>query len=193
MPGDASGRGPDRPSAPSPPARTLSGVTPEAFATARHEGQTRKGGDLPYIVHPRGVAALLAFHYPGQPDLEAAGWLHDTLEDTPTTPQELGRLFGPEVRRLVEAVTRRDGMPFEPPSEAQAMRLKVADALDNITFTIAELRSGVDVFVRFRDGRGKIPYWRGIADAAADLLGREPIVARLIAAVDEVTRLADGV
>lgn len=160
-------------------------MTPEKFARQRHAGQPRKGTDLPYIVHPEGVARILERRYPENIDLIAAGWLHDTLEDTPTTPEELEAHFGTEVRRLVESVTRRQGEDFHPPTYVDAMRLKAADALDNVTLTLEGLRRGEPVFERFKQGAAKVSYWRRIADAAGRLLGSEPLVADLGAAVDE--------
>ncbi len=168
-------------------------MTPAEFARRAHAGQLRKGTDLPYIVHPEGVARILAHHYPGRTDLEAAGWLHDTLEDTAATPRELEERFGPDVRRLVEAVTRRGDWPFHAPADPDAMRVKAADALDNVTMTIGGLRRGEPVFERFRRGRAKVRYWRRVADAAARLLGPEPLVAELDAAVVDLELLARDV
>lgn len=165
-------------------------MTPAEFARERHAGLRRKGTEIPYLVHPEGVAGILARLYPGRPELAAAGWLHDTLEDTATTAGELTALFGPEVSRLVVAVTRRGDRPFHAPTDPDAMRVKAADALDNVTFTITGLRRGEAVFRRFSSGRGKVRYWRHIADAAAGLLGPEPLVSELDAAVAELEAMA---
>ena len=74
------------------------------FASSRHTGQYREIDGAPFIAHPLEVGRLL--HRNGQPDhVAAAGLLHDVLEKTNTTPQELGREFGKRVARLVEAVS----------------------------------------------------------------------------------------
>ena len=164
--------------------------TPEAFARERHAGQLRTGTDIPYLVHPAGVAAILARHYPGRDDLEAAGWLHDTLEDTATTSGELKARFGREVRRLVEAVTNGWRQVFHVRPDRDSVRLKAADALDNVTFTIAELRRGEVVWDRFRDGRRKVGYWRQIADITTHRLGSEQLATDLRGAVTELEALA---
>ena len=76
-----------------------------ALAVRSHEGQVRKGdGQLPYIVHPVTVALILS-RYTGDEDTIIAGLLHDTLEDTPVTPEEIEREFGSKVREMVEDVT----------------------------------------------------------------------------------------
>ncbi len=162
--------------------------SPAEFARKRHGDQKRKGTNLPYFTHPKGVAHILERLYPGHPDLIAAGWLHDILEDTDTRSEELETRFGVDVRRLVEAVTKRDG-EYRAPTDLDAMRLKAADALDNVTFSVEGLRRGEPVFERFKSGVAKVDYWRRIADHAAELLGYEPLVHELTAAVDEVETL----
>jgi guanosine-3',5'-bis(diphosphate) 3'-pyrophosphohydrolase len=77
------------------------------FAAEKHKHHRRKGGrDIPYINHPIGVATLLAtVGGVTDPDILAAALLHDTVEDTDTTPEEVERLFGPVIAGLVAEVT----------------------------------------------------------------------------------------
>ncbi len=78
-----------------------------AFAARKHQHQRRKDAEAsPYINHPLTVAALLA-EAGGVTDplTLVAAVLHDTLEDTETTPEELAATFGPAVRDLVQEVT----------------------------------------------------------------------------------------
>jgi len=77
-----------------------------AFATRAHGeiGQKRKYSGEPYIVHPAAVAAKVT----GVSDDErliAAAWLHDTVEDTPATLEDIRREFGDDVHDLVENLT----------------------------------------------------------------------------------------
>jgi len=74
------------------------------FAYQLHQGQYRKSGE-PYICHPVAVAGLLR-DLGGSSAMIAAGFLHDVVEDTPITPEEIEQRFGEEVRRLVEGVTK---------------------------------------------------------------------------------------
>jgi guanosine-3',5'-bis(diphosphate) 3'-pyrophosphohydrolase len=77
-----------------------------SFAADRHREQRRKGGDLPYINHPLAVAQLLCSVGNVQDAVTlAAAVLHDTLEDTRTTADELAERFGPEVRDVVVELT----------------------------------------------------------------------------------------
>ena len=72
------------------------------FAHARHAGQ--KYGDKPFMVHPEAVVKK-AIKYGLPPEVIAAAWLHDTLEDTYTEYTELIKEFGSEIANLVEAVS----------------------------------------------------------------------------------------
>jgi guanosine-3',5'-bis(diphosphate) 3'-pyrophosphohydrolase len=76
------------------------------FAADKHRDQRRKGAEAsPYVNHLIEVAEMLARE--GVTDLITlqAAILHDTLEDTETTPEQLDALFGAEVRRVVEEVS----------------------------------------------------------------------------------------
>ncbi len=85
---------------------------------AAHEGQTRKSGE-PYITHPVAVASILA-----DLGLDAetiiAAILHDTLEDTQLTREQLETEFGPAVVELVDGVTKLDKVRFRSRQEAAA-------------------------------------------------------------------------
>src|SRR5687768_11681482 len=90
------------------------------FAAERHVGQQRKDGITPYINHPIAVAELLA-RIGRVTDLGIlqAALLHDTIEDTNTTGEEIERLFGQTVRGLVEEVTDDMSLPKKVRRERQ--------------------------------------------------------------------------
>ena len=83
-----------------------------------HEGQTRKTGE-PYILHPVAVARILANMRMDYGSV-AAAILHDTIEDTPLTRDEIEDRFGEEIADLVEGVTKLDKMKFRTRHEADA-------------------------------------------------------------------------
>ena len=111
-----------------------------------HAGQTRKSGE-PYITHPVAVAAVLAELGLDVETLVAA-ILHDTIEDTPLTREELASRFGEDVAELVDGVTKLDKLKFRDRQEAAAesfrkmllamsrdlrvIMIKLADRLHNI-------------------------------------------------------------
>jgi GTP diphosphokinase / guanosine-3',5'-bis(diphosphate) 3'-diphosphatase len=88
------------------------------FAYELHQGQLRKSGE-PYICHPVAVAGLLR-DLGGSPDMIAAGFLHDVVEDTEVTIEEIEQRFGAEVRCLVEGVTKLSKINFKSKTEGQA-------------------------------------------------------------------------
>ena len=114
------------------------------LAARRHNGMARKGrGGEPYINHLAEVANLLAAATDGaDAELVAAGWLHDTIEDTETTPAELAQKFSGRVASLVAEVTddmtlpkgerRRRQVVDAPHKSADARLIKIADKISNI-------------------------------------------------------------
>src|ERR671932_609795 len=75
-----------------------------AFSEKAHAGQIRQSGE-PYLQHPLAVAGVLTSLRSNIPTI-VAGLLHDTLEDTLATPEELEELFGQDIARLVDGVTK---------------------------------------------------------------------------------------
>jgi GTP pyrophosphokinase len=88
------------------------------FANQLHQGQYRKSGEA-YIAHPVAVAKLLK-DLGGDSEMIAAGFLHDVVEDTDITPEEIELRFGKNVRQLVEAVTKLSKLNFSSKTERQA-------------------------------------------------------------------------
>jgi GTP pyrophosphokinase len=74
------------------------------YSAKVHQGQLRRSGE-PYLVHPLEVAGILADLKLDEASI-VTGLLHDTIEDTLATPEELTELFGPEVAQLVDGVTK---------------------------------------------------------------------------------------
>ena len=92
------------------------------FAYNAHKGQKRKSGE-DYILHPISVAKiLLSFGMDCQSVIAAL--LHDVVEDTPVTSDEVKRLFGPAVAFLVEGVTKLGKVPLQSREEQQAENLR---------------------------------------------------------------------
>ena len=88
------------------------------FSDAAHAGQMRKSGE-PYISHPVTVACILAELHLDPPSLMAA-LLHDVMEDTEVTKQQLAEQFGKVVAELVDGVSKLDKIEFQTAAHAQA-------------------------------------------------------------------------
>ena len=103
----------------------------EAFATMMHEGQVDRGGAA-YIEHPRAVAAKLD----GETE-KAVAWLHDVVEDTGATVEQIRELFGSEVADAVAVMTHKKGVPYfdyigEIKRNTIARKVKMADLSHNM-------------------------------------------------------------
>ncbi len=115
------------------------------FAAQKHRDQRRKDESAsPYINHPIMVAnQLVEIAKVTDVEILAGALLHDTVEDTDTTPQELEALFGTRVRELVEAVTDDKSLPKQKRKQLQiehASSLSPGAALIKISDKIANLK-----------------------------------------------------
>ncbi len=116
------------------------------FSAASHEGQQRASGE-PYLSHPLEVASLLV-NFKMDVTTVTAGLLHDVLEDTKATKEDLQREFGAEIAELVDGVTKIGKLAFSSREERQAenfrkmlvamardlrvLMIKLADRLHNM-------------------------------------------------------------
>ncbi|MDR9451209.1 MAG: bifunctional (p)ppGpp synthetase/guanosine-3',5'-bis(diphosphate) 3'-pyrophosphohydrolase, partial [Acidimicrobiia bacterium] len=92
------------------------------LAQRKHLGQFRKTGE-PYITHPLAVTQILA-DYGLDADTLGAALLHDTVEDTDVTIEDVEADFGPEVARMIDGVTKLDRIRFGSREEAQAATIR---------------------------------------------------------------------
>ena len=102
----------------------------KALATRLHEGQLDRAG-LPYITHPERVASRLE-----TPEAQVVGWLHDTIEDTELTLEEIEAQFGPLTAAAVDAISKREGEEWDDYLERvlanpMARLVKISDLIDN--------------------------------------------------------------
>jgi len=126
------------------------------FAAARHVRQRRKGEAAePYVNHLAEVAELVALATGGEdPEVVIAAVLHDTVEDTETTPDELRRAFGARVAALVAEVTDDKSLPKQTRNDLQvehaahasrgAQIIKIADKTSNLRALLATPPVGWD-------------------------------------------------
>jgi GTP pyrophosphokinase len=92
------------------------------LAAGSHEGQLRRSGE-PYITHPLAVAGIVARY--GMDDVTiAAALLHDAVEDTVLTLDEVESAFGPEVREIVDGVTKLERVHFDSKEAQQAATMR---------------------------------------------------------------------
>ncbi|GAA1928353.1 GTP pyrophosphokinase [Nocardioides lentus] len=110
-----------------------------AYTTAEtmHGPQMRKSGD-PYITHPLAVTTILAEIGMTEPTLVAA-LLHDTVEDTPYTLEQLRKDFGDEVAQLVDGVTKLDKVKYGDSAQAETLRKMIVAMARDIRVLVIKL------------------------------------------------------
>ena len=158
------------------------------FAAHAHDGATRKGSQIPYIVHPM-EAAVIAATLTDDPHVVAAAMLHDVMEDCGVSFEELRARFGERVATLVRDESQSEG----PESRASWGRRKreavrrlargsrdakiicLSDKLSNMRAIFQDVgREGDAVFLRFNqhDKRQHAWYYRSCAALMEGELGR---------------------
>ena len=134
-----------------------------AVAERAHEGQLRKSGD-PYITHPVAVATILA-ELGMPPSTLAAALLHDTVEDTSYSLEDLRGDFGDEVALLVDGVTKLDKITYGEAAQAETVRKMVVAMARDIRVLVIKL---VD---RLHNART----WRFVSAESAERKARETL------------------
>ncbi len=109
------------------------------FSLKHHDGQVRASGE-PYLIHPLEVSLVLADMKLDSTAI-AAGLLHDAIEDTPVTDEDVRREFGEHVAHIVEGVTKIDRIDFASREERQAenVRKMVLAMVDDIRVVLIKL------------------------------------------------------
>lgn len=161
------------------------------FAAVKHTGQVRKGTNIPYITHPYGVALILQQEKQAE-EVIAAGLLHDTLEDTNTSEDELLSLFGEDVLKLVKAASEPDkSLSWEERKKHTITDLQfrsndeitiiAADKLHNLRSIQREIdESGENVWTRFNRGkREQSWYYMGIVNVLKEKKREVPLIKKL--------------
>jgi (p)ppGpp synthase/HD superfamily hydrolase len=139
------------------------------YAEAAHRGQRRKVSGQPFVVHPAGVAAILAGAGFGA-DIVIAGLLHDTVEDGAATRADLESRFGSAVWSLVAGLTNGDCRGSWRERKRRALRrlegvppdclaVKCADALDNLRSIRLDLNRFGDLVWRRLRPRAQLKWY----------------------------------
>jgi guanosine-3',5'-bis(diphosphate) 3'-pyrophosphohydrolase len=109
------------------------------FSARQHRGQTRQSGE-PYLVHPLEVANILV-DLNLDPICVTTGLLHDIVEDTDTSPEEIEEYFGPEIAHLVDGLTKISKLDHASTEERQAlnMRKMLLAMVDDVRVVLVKL------------------------------------------------------
>lgn len=160
------------------------------YAKRKHDatGAIRQNSGLPYFVHPEMVAEVVATYGGTDEEIEAA-LLHDTLEDTDATAEELETLYGPEVAQIVEEVTN-----FKPEVDRLGKEQYINNELLELSDS-AMLVKVADMVVNANDSPKKgqreriVRNFKHLLEFYEDDL--DPRVRRLLKALPEIERFYD--
>ncbi len=136
------------------------------YANEKHKGQLRKSGE-PYIVHPKDVAVTLA-DYRVDPNTIIAGLLHDIIEDTDTTYQEVKELFGEEVADIVEGLTKLHLIKYKDTKES-------AQVKNHQKMILAMAKDIRVIFVKLSDRLNNMRTLKYLDDARQTRISRETL------------------
>lgn len=157
------------------------------FALKAHEGQTRKGSSIPYILHPLEAAAIVATMTSDE-EIISAAVLHDVVEDTETSIEEIRSLFGERIAGYVAAesenkykelsaedtwkVRKQETLDRLATAPYEIKILALADKLSNIRAVYRDYNTvGEKLWSRFnqKDKKEHCWYYRSVAECLSDL------------------------
>ncbi len=166
-----------------------------SFAAQAHSGVLRRGKTIPYIIHPL-EASVIVSSISEDRDLLAAAVLHDVVEDTPVTLEDIRERFGDRVASIVDVLTDRYDPAHEGLAPGESWRLRKEDSLARIAAAsrdakivvlgdkLANMRAiardaaktGDSLWSTFKAGSREALgwYYLGLADALRELSDLEP-------------------
>lgn len=169
-----------------------------------HRNQTRKGSDLPYIVHPYSVMCI-ASEATSDEDILIACLMHDVIEDVPEeySADQMRADFGDRVLDIVLGVTKDDSLPdwqaradaylhhLEHEASDESVIVSCADKIHNLMSILADYDEiGDELWNRFNAGKERQVWWyRAILDAVTHRLPELPLNKRLSTLVAHIESL----
>jgi (p)ppGpp synthase/HD superfamily hydrolase len=172
------------------------------LAASAHANQRRKGGKIPYIIHPVHVSVIL-IRYQFSEEAAIAGLLHDVVEDQGYPLADIEAQFGPAVAEIVAALTERKREAGRPrlwedrkwealdqirTASQDAVAVKAADALHSVRSIASALRrQGAAVWNRFSRGPGpELSHYQSVAQVVGERLAGHPLADELDRAVKDL-------
>lgn len=135
------------------------------FAVRKHSKQIRKIDKFPYIVHLYEVKEILMENNASEDEV-IAGVLHDTVEDTDTSVEEIRQHFGDKIAMLVDFLSEKKSMPYVERKAEHSMRLakapieakrvKCADCIANLRSIYQNIQYGIEVWSHFNSTKDNV-------------------------------------
>jgi (p)ppGpp synthase/HD superfamily hydrolase len=171
------------------------------LAALGHEGQFRRSSRVPYVEHVVAVAWMLD-RAGFDEDVVIAGLLHDLLEDTPATRDQVEASFGPRVAELIAVCSeekldaqgrkrpwidrKRDHLAALAQAPQEALAIVLADKLHNLTSIELDLTEGRPVWSEFNAQRDEVLWYQDAMISVCAALSGDPRIQRLADACREV-------
>ncbi len=161
-------------------------------AATAHRTQTRKASGLPYISHPAAVASILVQAGISDPNMIAAAWLHDVVEDTDVTLEDIAEQFPAEVVQLVDCLSE---MKYDesgtkiPWAERKAHHIRKMSCV-GVDAKAVMLADKLHNMMTMVDEQAKQPdFWDRFNASKADLLGYYSKMVATTAGIEELSEL----
>ena len=171
------------------------------MAAAGHEGQVRRGSRVPYVEHVFGVAWILD-RAGFDEDVVIAGLLHDLLEDTPTTRDQVEAAFGSHVAGLIATCSeekldaqgrkrpwidrKRDHLAAVARAQGEARAIALADKLHNLISIELDLTENRPVWAEFHADRDQVLWYHETMISVCSEKSEDPRIERLATSCREV-------
>ena len=156
------------------------------FAAHKHAGQVRKGTDVPYLVHPVEVGLYLQ-NLGMAHDTVIAGYLHDTIEDTDTTYEELVSIFGEKIADVVlelTEVSKKRALKKAVNYSPEAVKVKTADLMCNVSDLLDDYNKvGNATFERFAHGKKTLEHYKAMAELLYEKAVYLPVIRKELSKV----------
>ena len=164
------------------------------FARKKHKGQTRRNGKTPFFEHLEAVVSRLKSIGITNNDVLCAGWLHDTMEDTNTTFDEISELFGKQVALLVLSLSKDESLPKKEKESNYAKLLRDASfeaklvKLCDISANLKDLDDSMSKTKKKRIVTKKLHYLRIVKNDLARHLSEYPKMTSLIDGINQIAK-----
>lgn len=164
----------------------------EQFAKDKHKGQARKNGVTPYSDHLEAVVSRLKSLGVGDEDILCAGWLHDTLEDTDTTFDEISERFGQKVALLVLSLSKDESLPKKEKEIQYTQLLKSAPfeaklvKLCDISANLKDMDDSMSKTKKKKTVNQKLHYLRIIKNDLVTHLDKYPKISLLVDGINQI-------
>lgn len=164
------------------------------FARKKHKGQTRRNGKTPFFEHLEAVVSRLKSIGITNNDVLCAGWLHDTMEDTNTTFDEISELFGKQVALLVLSLSKDESLPKKEKESNYAKLLRDASfeaklvKLCDISANLKDLDDSMSKTKKKRIVTKKLHYLRIVKNDLARHLSEYPKMTSLIGGINQIAK-----